>query len=147
MRRKPALTAADRVFDRPRRAFTVEEANRALVLVRRIVQDVVRVYAELMDLRARREELASTAGAGDQLERMRAAIDVRIDHVNRLQDELTEIGCAPKDFETGLVDFPAVHDGRAVMLCWRLGEECVTHWHEVDAGFSGRRPIEPGFGA
>lgn len=145
MKPKQALSATDRIFDRPRKMFTLGEANKALVLVRRVVQDVVREYAELMDLRARREELASQAAPNDQLEALRAAIEGHIDAINRLQEELGEIGCDLKDFETGLVDFPCAHKGRTVLLCWRAGEESVGYWHEVDAGFSGRRPVDDDF--
>ena len=46
-----------------------------------------------------------------------------------------------RDIETGLVDFPALVNGRQVCLCWRLGEERVGFWHELDSGFAGRRPL------
>ena len=46
-----------------------------------------------------------------------------------------------RDPETGLVDFPGVREGRPVFLCWRLGEDAVAHWHDVDSGFLGRRPL------
>ena len=52
--------------------------------------------------------------------------------------DLTEL----RDIETGLVDFPALVQGRQVWLCWRLGEEAVAWWHELDAGVAGRRPLE-----
>ena len=145
MRHKHSLTATDRIFDPPRRNFTVQDANKSLVLVRRIVQDVVTHYAELRELRTRREELATAPGAADQVEKLRETIEQRIEEVNRLQEELNEVGCELKDFETGLIDFPCQHEGRTILLCWRLGEESVTNWHEVDAGFSGRRPIGPEF--
>jgi hypothetical protein len=46
-----------------------------------------------------------------------------------------------RDPQTGLVDFPGVRDGRPVFLCWQLGEHAVEHWHEVESGFLGRRPL------
>ena len=46
-----------------------------------------------------------------------------------------------RDAETGLIDFPGEREGRAVFLCWRLGEERVGFWHEVESGFLGRRPL------
>jgi hypothetical protein len=61
-----------------------------------------------------------------------------------LRDEvawLARRGIALRDPESGLVDFPGERDGRRVWLCWRLGEERVGHWHELDAGFAGRRPL------
>ena len=46
-----------------------------------------------------------------------------------------------RDPEAGLVDFPGEVEGRPIWLCWRLGEERVAFWHEIDAGFAGRRPL------
>ena len=46
-----------------------------------------------------------------------------------------------RDPETGLVDFPGERQGRRVWLCWRLGEERVAHWHDLETGFSGRQPL------
>lgn len=46
-----------------------------------------------------------------------------------------------RDPETGLIDFPGERDGRAVFLCWRLGEDRVEHWHEVESGYLGRKPL------
>ena len=51
------------------------------------------------------------------------------------------MGCFLKDIETGLVDFYALHEGRVVYLCWRLGEPQVSFWHEVGRGFTYRQPI------
>jgi hypothetical protein len=46
-----------------------------------------------------------------------------------------------RDPETGLIDFPGEREGRPVFLCWRLGEDRVEHWHEVESGFLGRKPL------
>jgi hypothetical protein len=123
------------------RVFTVESANRALVLVRRIVQDIVARYADLMQHRAEGEQLAISRGAEERLETIRHRIDDAIVNLNRLHEELTDIGCQLKDWTTGLIDFPAMHEGRRVWLCWRLGETAITQWHEFQAGFAGRQPI------
>lgn len=56
--------------------------------------------------------------------------------------ELGELGVEFKDYERGLLDFPGERDGRAVYLCWQLGEPAVRFWHELDAGFPGRRPVD-----
>ncbi len=56
--------------------------------------------------------------------------------------EVSESGAIVKDLDMGLLDFPTLREGREVYLCWRLGEERIDWWHEVDAGLSGRRPLE-----
>jgi hypothetical protein len=62
--------------------------------------------------------------------------------LNHDLQELGRRGCEVKDLDGGIVDFPALLEGREVCLCWRLGETLISHWHEVDAGFRGRQPIE-----
>ncbi len=56
-------------------------------------------------------------------------------------EHLAERGIVLRDPQTGLVDFPGLVDDRRVWLCWRVGEERVAHYHELDAGFLGRRPL------
>jgi hypothetical protein len=128
----------------PPKLFTVESANRALVLVRQIVEDVVLRYQELMALRSEREELAGEVGAERKLATLQARHQSLIETLDKLSEELSDIGVDLKDW-SGLVDFPARHDGRPVLLCWRLGEPAVAYWHELDGGFKGRQAIEPGF--
>lgn len=123
--------------------FTVEQANRALVLVRRVVRDLVASYAELMRMRTQRQESAVNVGRAGELPQLQSEIDAAVERLNQLHHELTAIGCVLKDWASGLVDFPATYQGRRIWLCWRLGEETVTHWHDTDAGFAGRQPIGP----
>ncbi len=56
-------------------------------------------------------------------------------------DAIHDTGCTIKDVEEGLVDWPTMHDGREVLLCWKYGEQKVAHWHELGSGFAGRRPV------
>ena len=56
-------------------------------------------------------------------------------------EELRQLGVEPKSGVEGLIDFPSMYEGRLVYLCWKLGEESVGYWHELDAGFAGRRPL------
>ncbi len=55
--------------------------------------------------------------------------------------EVEEMGVLVKDLDQGLCDFPHQRDGRMVYLCWKLDEDEVTWWHDVDAGFAGRQPL------
>lgn len=126
--------------------FTVASANRTLVLVERIVRDIVHAYAELMRMRTTRDDL-SVDGAADshELAELEAVMVAKADALNALEQELRDIGCQLKDWSVGLVDFPAALENRTVLLCWKLGEDRVSHWHELHTGFSGRRPIGPEF--
>ncbi len=78
-----------------------------------------------MDLNETRQELAKAAA-----------------ELNSLVERGRELGCEVKDIDQGLVDFRSERDGREVYLCWKLGEPVVRWWHELDAGFAGRRPLE-----
>ena len=65
--------------------------------------------------------------------------------VQRIKDALAEIdatGVQVKDIDIGLLDFPCKVDGEIVLLCWKLGEEKITHWHGTSEGFAGRKPID-----
>ncbi len=127
------------------RIFTLEEANRALPLVERIVADIRREYLDWRGLLARYEIIAAgtRADLGEDPEEvsLRNALAVRAARLDELLGELGTVGCELKDFEAGLVDFYALLEDRLVFLCWRLGEPRIEHWHEVDAGFAGRQPV------
>ena len=121
--------------------FTLAEANRSLILVRRIVSDIVDDYKQLRELHETyqaRDEKGDVTGAENARQRYVAVTD----HLSELREELEDIGCELKDFEAGLVDFPSLRDGREIFFCWKLGEDKVGYWHTVTSGFSGRRPIE-----
>jgi len=133
------------------RHFTLDEANRTLPLVKRIVADITAEYAEWREL-VRRYEIVAGGSRADEGEsgeqvRLREAIDRVARRVTTYVDELEQIGCVLKGFEDGVVDFPARLDGRDVSLCWKLGEPEVGHWHEVDAGYAGRQPISARVGS
>lgn len=132
-------TAGKKVAPEP--LFTVERANRALVLVRKIVADIVAQYAELVRLRAEMTELETAGRNGERYAELREQIEGIVEALNRVHRELADTGCVLKDWRTGLVDFPAEREGRRVWLCWRLDEPCVAHWHELDAGVAGRQPL------
>ena len=56
--------------------------------------------------------------------------------------EIDSIGVQVKDLDIGLLDFPCVVEGQIVLLCWKLGEKSITHWHGTQEGFAGRKPID-----
>lgn len=115
--------------------FTLDQANRSLPLVRRIVRDIVNAHGSATQLQAKLEG-ASARDASilrDQL----------ADTVQKLEQyviELEALGIELKDYDTGLVDFPGRSEGRDVYLCWKLGEEKVAWWHDLHTGFAGRQP-------
>ena len=128
------------------RIFTVEEANRTLPLVSKIVADLVREH-ELWEDKVREFELATVGSTPEhpdaiaellQMEAQRLARDIE-GYIR----ELNDLGVICKGMDTGLVDFRGEMDGREVYYCWKLGEPSVLYWHEVDAGFVGRQRLHP----
>lgn len=129
-----------------KKTFTLADANRTLPLVSRIVRDLVARYPAWRELVEEYELLTSSQRADapdprvEQLERRVTAVAREIDGYIH---EVTELGAeAQSPLDSGLVDFPGVHDGRPIFLCWRLGEESIEHWHERDGGFAGRQLID-----
>jgi hypothetical protein len=78
--------------------------------------------------------------------RRRAERDKAAQEATDTLAEIEAIGVTVQDLDEGLLDFPCVKDGKTVMLCWKLGEDAITHWHEPEAGFAGRKPLDDGFG-
>lgn len=116
--------------------FTPEEANRTLPLVRSIVNDILRIGSQL---RTRITELMQTGEDPRKDETCMAFSDT----LKELHAELEELGCEYKDwnFNIGLVDFPAIIEGREVLLCWRSDEETITHYHGFMDGYAGRKTL------
>jgi hypothetical protein len=130
----------------PRRAFNVEEANRTLPLVRRIAEDLVAESRSFKRRLEEREKLRARRGVlppadAKRLRDLEAEIETSRSRIEGFVAELQQIGCEVKDFDVGLLDFPATRRGESILLCWKLGEDRVGWWHTVEGGFAARRPI------
>src|SRR6267143_1537713 len=107
----------------PHKPFTLDQANRTLPLVRRIVADITALYPAWRDL-VYRDEIEAVAR-----------------RINGYLQELEQVGCVFKGFEAGLVDFYGKLDGREIFWCWKQGEDRIDHWHALESGFAGRQPV------
>ncbi len=70
-----------------------------------------------------------------------ASLRTLIDAIRQELLDLSQVGCVVKSIDSGLVDWHASLDGRDIYLCWKLGEKKVAYWHEIEAGYAGRRPV------
>ncbi len=138
-----------------KRYYTLEEANARVAKLAELFGSVMQVRGLLKTLYQRLDaagyameqseleegELELPDDAPDEVVRdhgmFRALVDTLKEHVAEIQGQ----GCVVKDVEEGLVDWLALHEGREVWLCWKYGEAEVGYWHELTAGFAGRRPI------
>jgi hypothetical protein len=109
-------------------AFTVENANRTLPLVKSIVGDVADKWSELVKVR---EEYGNSSPEHDRIMRELA----------EFAQEIKALGCHLRDFEQGLIEFPATVDGEDVLLSWKLGEENVSYMYADGEDPSQRVPI------
>lgn len=125
--------------------YSLEMANRMLPLVRRIVADILEHYKQ-WQAAVEAFEIASATSRSDRATpdadaHQRRAQQLAAD-IQGFQAELTNLGVEFKGFELGLVDFPGEADGHPVLWCWKFGEPAVQYWHEVDAGYAGRQPVD-----
>jgi hypothetical protein len=134
------------------KTFTLEEAQSLLPvlesLLKRAIDDkqsAEQAEGSLTDL-ARHIYLSGgmkvdTGGVA----RTRAEIEAHLQRVRESIAEIDSIGVQLKDLGAGLLDFPCRIDDQVVLLCWRLGEPAIEHWHTVDSGFQGRQPVDERF--
>ena len=132
------------------RIFTVEEANTLVPYLEDAMGRLATLGREVAGLKREIDILRAIAGSGASAENpdLRSLGDKETAYessVERFRAALAEVsrhGCIIRDLELGLVDFYTMRQDQIVCLCWRRGEPRIEHWHPVDEGFSGRRPLE-----
>ena len=134
------------------KTFTLEEAQSLLPvmesLMRRAIegkQAAEEVESGLSDL-ARRIYVSGgmTVDVG-KVAKQRAEMESHMQRVRESIAEIDSIGVQVKDIESGLLDFPCRLDDQVVLLCWRMGETSIEHWHTMESGFQGRQPLDDRF--
>src|SRR5512138_1699188 len=136
-------------MDEGPRFFTVEEAN-ALVSTLQIefgrIAKARSALGPLIESLGGAEAAVAILHEGGEPPPGREADAARLRglaaEITESVERVNELGCLVKDLDAGLVDFYAMQDGEPVLLCWQFGEPAVSHWHGVDEGFAGRKPLE-----
>ena len=124
------------------KVFTLAEANETLTIVAPKLHAIRDYYAAVAGFREDAHSAAHSAELGGG--GMQGGTNyVRILYeLGKLTTEINELGVQLKDYTRGLIDFPAMREGRVVLLCWQLGDgDEIEWWHEVEAGFAGRKPL------
>jgi hypothetical protein len=122
------------------RHFTVEEANAILDRLKPLLRELRDARDVLTDTDSHSvlADAAPTNGGGEPGRKVgEAFLEVR-----RMLLTIQEAGIVVRDIERGLIDFPALRGGDEVYLCWELGEDGVAWWHDLDAGYGGRQPLD-----
>ena len=134
------------------KTFTLEEAQSLLPVMESLLKRAIegkqlaqQVESGLSDL-ARRIYLSGGMRVDtDKVAKLRAEMEGHVQRVRESIAEMDSIGVQVKDLDAGLLDFPCRLDDQVVMLCWRMGETTIEHWHPVDTGFKDRQPVDERF--
>ncbi len=131
------------------RTFTLEEAQSLLPVLESLLRTSIDGKKFIESVDAEFQELAHQVFLSGGLlvnvvhmARRKAEREKTIQRVKDAMAEIDAIGVQVKDLETGLLDFPCKVEGRTILLCWKLGEQGITHWHTTSDGFAGRKPID-----
>ncbi len=135
------------------KTFTLDEAQLLLPTIEALLKQAMEAKAaaesveeELQGV-ARRIFLAGGSMVNvAEVQRRKSALTGLVQRAKDAVEEIDAIGVQVKDLNVGLLDFPAYLDGEIVLLCWKLGEAKIGYWHEMEAGFRGRQPVDGRFG-
>lgn len=122
------------------RHYTRDQANALLPMLTQLLSQLREAKADLTDEQA--HELLSEAAPSNGGGEAGLQVGVAFLEVRRLLETLEQAEIVIRDIDRGLLDFPAIVDGREVFLCWELGEDEVAYWHELSSGYRGRRPLD-----
>jgi hypothetical protein len=120
--------------------FTLEEARALVPYVRQQFRRLEEIRTKLGLSPEQMQELTRSAGGNGGGKKSAEYLE-NILKANSIIQEMLDRGILVKDVSSGLVDFPHLRDGREVFLCYHVGEETVMYYHELDAGYAGRRPV------
>jgi len=125
------------------RLFTLEEAIQLVPRLRILMIEAGNEWRRMRELNPEIQKVRDKVAQG--VEGFSAAgvpyIEA-VSHLMYLLRQVRDMGVHIKDVDKGLCDFPYMRNGRVVYLCWYLGEDTITHWHDIEAGFAGREPLD-----
>lgn len=129
-----------------KKQFSLEEANRSLALVAPVVSDILTKISKAQSLHSevKTEKARSDVNEVFLLEKLQLA-EKYLNEVEYHMKELENIGAIFRDFTLGAVDFPCIHRGRLIYLCWMYGEKEIRTWHEPGESFKDRKTIDESF--
>jgi hypothetical protein len=134
------------------KTFTLDEAQSLLPVLESLLKRAIegKQAAELVENRLQELSRRIYLSGGMRVDvagvaRDRAEMEQHLKQVRETIAEIDAIGVQVKDLDTGLLDFPFRLDDEVVLLCWRMGESAIEHWHTVESGFQGRQPVDDRF--
>jgi hypothetical protein len=134
------------------KTFTIDEAQSLLPVLESLLKRAIDGKRSAQDVEADLNGLAQriylTGGMRvdvASIAKQRAEMEDHLKCVRESIAEIDAIGVQVKDLESGLLDFPCRVDDEVVLLCWKIGEPAIEHWHTMDSGFKGRQPVDERF--
>ena len=134
------------------KTFTLDEAQSLLPVLDTLLKRAIegRRSAEQVEstLSSLAQQIYLTGGMRvnpASVAKQRTELEDHLKQVRETVAEIDAIGVQVKDLDTGLLDFPCRIDDQVVLLCWRMGESAIEHWHTMEAGFQGRQPVDERF--
>jgi hypothetical protein len=134
------------------KTFTIDEAQSLLPLLEALLKRAIEGKQEAEKVESNLSELARRIylSGGMKVDaasviKQRGELEEHMKQVRETITEIDEIGVQVKDIDSGLLDFPCRLDDQVVLLCWRMGETSIEHWHTMEAGFNGRQPVDDRF--
>jgi len=131
------------------RTFTLDEAHTLLPVLESLLRAAVSAKKLMDEIEAEQQALnhriflnGGTFLDVVPLARRKAERAKAEQRAKDALDEISSIGVQVKDLNMGLLDFPCEVEGQIILLCWKLGEKSITHWHGTEEGFAGRKPID-----
>jgi len=121
--------------------FSLEEADVAVQVIKPIMADVMVIRQEIIDNQPDAWPVIEKA-AGNGGSKAASLLARSFERLDALVHKILDTGVLLKDINSGLFDFPAWRDDHEVYLCWKYGEPRIAYWHEIEAGFAGRQPID-----
>ena len=121
--------------------FTLQEANEVLNAIRPLLDEIQTVRKEILTRKPEVWPVVERA-AGNGGSQQASKLVREFERLDAFVRQVQDTGALFKDINLGLLDFPALKDGREVYLCWKYGEDDIAFWHEIEAGYAGRKPIE-----
>jgi len=134
------------------KTFTLEEAQSLLPVLESLLKRAIeskqaaeQVESGLAELSRRIYLSGGMKVDVGRVSKLRAELEAHMQRARESVAEIDSIGVQVKDIDGGLLDFPCNVDGQLVLLCWRMGETSIEHWHTMEAGFQGRQPLDERF--
>lgn len=130
-----------KVMEEGDRIFTLDEARRLLPQLRALMVDASEEWRRMRELNPEIQKVRDRVPM-DGFSAFGAPYIEAVTHLMSLLQQVKDMGVHVKDIDQGLCDFPYLRQGRMVYLCWRLGEDSITAWHDLETGFAGREPLD-----